>query len=79
MNFQNVYFHCLTHSALWAAWVTRPEHPKGGKDKVKRPKGLPARSQGPEGPYTFSGRYLGWEIGEGIFWRGICHTGIKND
>ena len=22
------------------AWVTRPEHPKGGKDEVKRPEGL---------------------------------------
>ena len=69
----------LTHYHITVAWVARPERLKGGKDKVKRPKGLPAISQGPEGPYTFSGRYLGSEIGEGIFWRGICHTGIKND
>ena len=27
----------------------RPECPKGAKDKVKRPKGPPARNQGPEG------------------------------
>ena len=32
------------------AWVTRTEHPKGAKDDVKRPKGPPARSLGPEGP-----------------------------
>ena len=35
------------------AWVTRPEHPKGAKDKVKRPKGPPFRSQGPEDPLDF--------------------------
>ena len=32
------------------AWVTRPERPKGAKDKVKRPEGPPPRSRGPEGP-----------------------------
>ena len=32
------------------AWVARPERPKGAKDKVKMPKGPPARSQGPAGP-----------------------------
>ena len=31
-------------------WVTGPERPKGAKDKVKMPKGPPARSQGPKGP-----------------------------
>ena len=31
------------------AWVTRPERPKGAKDKVKRPEGPPARSRGPGG------------------------------
>ena len=35
------------------AWVTRPERPKGAKDKVKRPEGPPARSWGPEGPLDF--------------------------
>ena len=32
------------------AWVTRPERPKGAKDEVKRPRGPPTRSRGPEGP-----------------------------
>ena len=32
------------------AWVTRPERPLGAKDEVKRPKGPPPRSRGPEGP-----------------------------
>ena len=31
-------------------WVSRPERPKGAKDEVKRPEGLPTRSQGPEYP-----------------------------
>ena len=35
------------------AWVTRPERPKGAKDEVKRPEGLPARSWAPEGPLNF--------------------------
>ena len=35
---------------ITVAWVTRPERLKGAKDKVKRPEGLPAKSQGPEGP-----------------------------
>ena len=35
------------------AWVTRPERPKGVKDEVKRPEGLPLRSRGPEGPLDF--------------------------
>ena len=40
-------------------WVTRPERPKVAKDEVKQarraqsqPEGPPARSRGPEGPYT---------------------------
>ena len=33
-------------------WFTRPEKPKGAKDKVKRPQRPPVRSQGPEGPST---------------------------
>ena len=36
------------------ACIMRPERPKGVKDKVKRPKGSPARTQGPEGPQTSS-------------------------
>ena len=32
------------------ARVTWPERPKGAKDEVKRPKGHPAGSGGPEGP-----------------------------
>ena len=28
-------------------WVTRPEHPKGTKDKVKRPEEPPNRTRGP--------------------------------
>ena len=35
------------------AWVARPERPKGAKDEVKRPEGLPLRSRGPEGPLDF--------------------------
>ena len=35
------------------AWVTRPERPKGAKDKVKRPEGPLIRSRGPEGPLDF--------------------------
>ena len=31
-------------------WVTQPECPKAEKDEVKRPKGLPTRSRGPEEP-----------------------------
>ena len=40
----------LTHYSITDEWVTRPERPKGVKDDVKRPVGLPARSWGPEGP-----------------------------
>ena len=40
------------------AWVTRPERPKGMKDKVKRPEGPPARSRGSEDPETSIDRYL---------------------
>ena len=32
--------------------ASRPERPEGAKDEVRRPKGPPARSRGPEGPYT---------------------------
>ena len=35
----------------------RGQSPKGAEDKVKRPKGPTARSQGPEGPKTFSYSY----------------------
>ena len=35
------------------AWVIWPERLKGAKDKVKRPKGPPIRSQGLEGPLDF--------------------------
>ena len=48
-----------------AAWVTRPERPKGAKDEVKqarraqsRPEGPQARSRAPEGPQTSSIQYL---------------------
>ena len=56
------------------AWVTRPERPKGAKDKVKRPKGPPTRSRGPEGPLDFWSIYnceqlvdwpiAGWLVGQ---------------
>ena len=32
------------------AWVTRPERPKGTKDKLSRPEGPPFRSLDPRGP-----------------------------
>ena len=35
------------------AWVTRLERLKSEKDEVKRPEGLPARSQTLEGPLDF--------------------------
>ena len=42
----------LANCPITVVWVTWPERPKGAKDKVKqaqsRPKGTPARSQGPE-------------------------------
>ena len=37
-----------------SACISRPEGQKGAKDKVKRPKGPPATSRAPEGPYTSS-------------------------
>ena len=40
------------------AWVTRPEGPKGVKDKANWPKGRPSRSQGLEGPQTSGGNIL---------------------
>merc|ERR1712222_175047 len=42
----------LTLYPITNAWVTRPERPKGAKDKVKRPEGPPARSRGLEGHET---------------------------
>ena len=37
------------------AWVTRPERPKGAKDKVKGPEGPPTRSRGPILLVTYNG------------------------
>merc|ERR1712037_737759 len=53
---------CIMNTIMdTAAWVTRPERPKGGKDEVKqarraqsRPEGPQARSRAPEGPQTSS-------------------------
>ena len=42
---------------MYDACVPWPERPKGAKDEVKRPEGPPARSWGPEGPYTSSISY----------------------
>ena len=39
----------VTYAAA-AAFFTRPERPKVGKDEVKRPKGLQLRSRGLKGP-----------------------------
>ena len=44
---------------IWMGpWVTQPEHPKGVKDEVKRPKGPPASSWGPQCPLTSSILYV---------------------
>ena len=42
---------CLT---IIKTRVARPERPEGAKDEVKRPKGPPAKSRGPEGLWTSS-------------------------
>ena len=40
------------------AGVSRPERPQGAKDEVKRPKGPPPRSRGPEGPLDFQSLHI---------------------
>ena len=48
-----ITYTCIMDTIMdTSAQFTRPERPKGAKDEVKRPVGLPARSQGPEGPQT---------------------------
>ena len=51
-NFQKNAKFSTTKNALFSLGLTLsgPERPKGAKDEVKRPKGPPARSRGPEGP-----------------------------
>ena len=54
MTTKILYFHIFLIFCGWEACVTRSEHLRGAKDKVKRPKGGLTRSWGPYIPNFFN-------------------------